>query len=280
MIVQRVITAVILILVATLVVLFAPAQLFAVLTATLCLGATWEWSQLAGLVSPFARAVAVVVLTALFILLWWLRNPVLWLLLLLAGTAWWLLACAWLRHISFGAAPTRENRRLKLLAGVFVIVPAWIAIQELHNNHCLHHNVLWILLVLFTIWGADTAAYFSGRRFGRRKLAPQISPGKTWAGAYAGVPGGMAISVLSGYCLLGLRGWPLLGLMLLGLLTAVASIVGDLLESLLKRHARQKDSGSLIPGHGGLLDRLDSLFAALPIFTLGLLILQHCKVIS
>jgi len=131
---------------------------------------------------------------------------------------------------------------------------------------------LWTLLALVIVWVADIGAYFSGRSFGKRKLAPQISPGKTWAGAYGALVSGVLVTTLGGW-LLDVRGAQLLALGLLAAITVGASIVGDLLESLMKRHAQVKDSGTMIPGHGGLMDRLDSVFAALPVFAAGLLLL-------
>ena len=122
------------------------------------------------------------------------------------------------------------------------------------------------------MWAADIGAYFSGRAFGKRKLAPQISPGKTWAGAYGALVAGVLVAGIGGW-LLDVRGAQLVALALLATVTVAVSIVGDLIESLMKRHAQVKDSGSIFPGHGGLMDRLDSVFAALPVFAAGLLLL-------
>ena len=127
----------------------------------------------------------------------------------------------------------------------------------------------WLVLAAMAIvWIADTAAYFAGRAFGRRKLAPLVSPGKTWEGVF----GGLAASVLLAALVLPLLGlsWSSLpALALLTLATAAISVVGDLFESLMKRHSGVKDSGAIFPGHGGLMDRLDSLLAALPVFVVG-----------
>jgi phosphatidate cytidylyltransferase len=149
---------------------------------------------------------------------------------------------------------------------LFVILPAWTALMMIHGSE--PHGHWWTLLALFIVWAADIGAYFSGRFLGRRKLAPQISPGKTWAGVYGALVAG-ALVVAAGGWLLGVRGAQLAGLVLVALVTVAASIVGDLVESLMKRHARVKDSGRMFPGHGGLMDRLDSVFAALPVFALG-----------
>ncbi|WP_329742800.1 phosphatidate cytidylyltransferase [Dyella sp. A6] len=271
MLIQRIITAVILAPLAILIVLLSPEKVFAAAAAAAFIGAGWEWTRLAGLRTTGPRLAVLAVQAALFAALWHLRSPALWSLLLVAGVMWWLLACVWLRHFAFGAAPTTENRNIKLLAGAFVIIPAWVALLRVHgDNH--PHGHLWTLLALCTVWAADIGAYFSGRQFGRRKLAPQISPGKTWAGAWGALVAGMLVMLVGGW-LLGVRDARLIGLAVLALLVVAVSIVGDLLESLMKRHAQVKDSGALFPGHGGLLDRFDSVFAAMPLFALGLLLL-------
>lgn len=268
MLLQRVLTALLLAPLVIVLVTFAPTGLFATVVTITFLAALWEWATLSGLKS-YAWRSALLVLTALaFGALWLLRASPLGNWVLAAGVAWWLLVCVWLRHFAFGAAPTRENIARKLLAGWCVMLPAWMALVSVHAQVPEGH--WWTLLALLIVWAADIGAYFSGRTFGKRKLAPQISPGKTWAGAWGALVAG-ALVMLVGAWWLDVRGKQLLGLLLLALLTVAISIVGDLLESLMKRHAKVKDSGTLFPGHGGLLDRLDSVFAALPVFALGLL---------
>lgn len=134
------------------------------------------------------------------------------------------------------------------------------------------HGPLLVLSLLLLIWGADIAAYFAGRRWGRAKLAPVLSPGKTWVGCYAALVTGGCVGL--GVALwLGVELGQGLALVSICVLTAAVSIVGDLFESLLKRHRGLKDSGQLLPGHGGMLDRIDSMIAAAPVFTLGLWVL-------
>ena len=268
MLTQRVIATAILVPIVVMTVVLASDRLFALISALIFMGAGWEWASLVGLKSTATRSAMPILLGCLFMLIWHLHNITTSLLLPMTGAVWWLLSCFWLHHNSFGAASSRTNCCLKILVGAWVIVPAWGALIQIHHQH----GWRWILLFLFTIWTADTAAYFSGRRFGRHKLAPQISPGKTWAGVW-GALGAGAMIMGTGAWLLEVRGMTWYGLIMFALLTISASIVGDLLESLIKRQASVKDSGSLIPGHGGLLDRLDSLFAAAPIFALGLRVL-------
>lgn len=179
----------------------------------------------------------------------------------LAAVFWLLIAPFWLfRHWSI-----RSNDLLGYGMGWLLIIPTWAAMAYLHERSP------WLLLAAMAmVWVADSAAYFAGRALGRRKLAPTISPGKTWEGAagallgvmvYGGILLGVAGDAASGFPV-----WPW-GPALLFLLTAI-SIVGDLFESLIKRQAEVKDSGQLLPGHGGILDRIDSLTSTLPVVAL------------
>lgn len=271
MLLQRTLTALLLAPLTALLILLPPSGLFAALVAIAFGGAAWEWARLCAVHSNLARGGFAAVFLAACAALWWVRDTAqLWLLLIVLGVLWWLCSLVWMRAYTFAAAPNRDNRLLKLLVGLLLLVPAWLALASIHGSRPDGH--WWTLLTLMIVWAADTGAYFSGRFFGQRKLAPRISPGKTWAGVYGALAGGVLVAVLGGW-LLHVRGPQLLGLGALGLLTVAASIVGDLFESLMKRHAQIKDSGTLFPGHGGLLDRLDSVFAALPVFALGKLLL-------
>ncbi|HEX8777080.1 MAG TPA: phosphatidate cytidylyltransferase [Rhodanobacter sp.] len=270
MLFQRFITALLLAPLAVAIILLLPTPWLAAVGAVVFLGALEEWARLAGVRQAAMRIALLAAALVLFALLWSVHAGLPGTLLLALGVAWWALACLWLRHFAYGAAPTPENRARKLLAGAFVVFPAWIAVIALHGRE--PHGRWWMLLALLIVWAADIGAYFSGRRFGKRKLAPQISPGKTRAGAYGALVAGTLVCLLGGW-LLGVRGATLAGLAVLAVLTVATSIVGDLLESLMKRHAQVKDSGNIFPGHGGLLDRLDSVFAALPVFALGLWLL-------
>lgn len=270
MLLQRTITALLLAPLVIGLILFAPTWLFAPIVAIAFLAAMWEWTRLSGLKPTLPRA-ALLALTVLLLVLCWVgRDTAWWSGLIVLGVIWWIVVGQWLRHFAFGAAPTRENCVMKLGAGLLVIVPAWVAVVAIHGTG--DHGHWWTLVALFIVWAADIGAYFSGSAFGRRKLAPTISPGKTWAGVYGAFVAGAAVAVVSGV-LLGVSGGKLFGLLVLSALTVVASIVGDLLESLMKRHAAVKDSGHLFPGHGGMLDRLDSVFAAMPVFAAGKLLL-------
>lgn len=270
MLLQRTLTALLLAPLVIGLILLTPNWLFAPIVAIAFLAAMWEWTRLSGLKETLPRGALLTFTGVLFVLCWLARDTLWWPLLIGIGVAWWIVVGQWLRHFAFGAAPTRENCLLKLGAGLLVIVPAWVAVVALHGAG--DHGQWWTLLALFVVWAADIGAYFSGRLFGRRKLAPTISPGKTWAGVYGALVAG-ALVTYAGGVLLGVSGGKLAGLLVVSLVTVIASVVGDLLESLMKRHAAVKDSGNLFPGHGGMLDRLDSVFAALPVFVAGKLLL-------
>jgi phosphatidate cytidylyltransferase len=271
----RIIAALVMLPAAVLGVLFLPSNLLAAAIAVLMIMGLWEWSALAGLQQRVARAAYILGNALLLAALAWSAGPLLVPLKLvaLAGVVFWLLVPLWLMRFDFASRDSVFARVLKLACGSACVLPAWSAIYWLHHGasgigHSAAQGPAWTLFVLAIIWAADSGAYFAGSRWGRRKLAPRISPGKSWEGLFGGL---FAAALLAAIALpwLGLR-WPQLPqLVLLTVITVLISVVGDLFESLIKRHAGAKDSSDLIPGHGGMLDRIDSLLAALPVFVLG-----------
>ena len=178
------------------------------------------------------------------------------------GTVWWILAGVWLSGVrARDRAPGPVPAGLGVVGGCCVLVPAWSALVWLHAQP---DGVALILLLFALIWAADIGAYLTGRRFGRRKLAPAISPGKTVEGLLGGLV--LALVVALSVPLWLPQDSLLPGLLPLALITVCASVIGDLLESAAKRAHGVKDSGWLLPGHGGVLDRVDSLTAAAPVF--------------
>lgn len=263
---KRILTALVLLPIAVGIVLLAPLPWFASIVALAFALAVWEWTTLCGVAAGWLRASVVVLFVAICASLWLIRDTWIWWLVIALGVAWWAVALGWFRHVAFGAAPLMRNVVIKLLAGGFVVIPAWVAAVQLHGDP--DHGPYWVLFMLVLIWAADSFAYLAGSRWGRTKLAPRISPGKTIAGVRGALLGAGLIAVLGGW-LLGETGWSWVLLVMLAIVTIAVSIVGDLFESLMKRQANVKDSGSLFPGHGGLLDRLDSVFAAFPMFVAG-----------
>jgi phosphatidate cytidylyltransferase len=239
--------------------------------------AVLEWAALSGVrrdgVAATAGYVAVAaVLTALVV---WQRDTALPWAFVVGTCAWWLFMLRWIARYPVGFDATHPPRWLKAGAGLLVIPGTIAAVTLLHGAPREaadpEHFGAWRLLFAFAlVWAADVGAYFAGRSFGRRKLAPQVSPGKTWEGAYGGLAFSLIIAAVAGIWLFRLQGMAWLPFLLLSLAVVLLSIVGDLGESLLKRQAGAKDSGTLLPGHGGMLDRIDSLLAAVPAMALGL----------
>lgn len=252
---RRVATAIVAAPAAVALILYAPSDAIAlVLGALLAVGAL-EWAQLAGCTNPLRPWMYALGLTGLTALAWNFAFdlPPVARALLGAGLLWWAFAALWIaRRWTLG-------RGAKLAIGPLVLVPAWFAVVALHQQP---DGPALVLLLLLIIWGADVGAFFAGHAFGRRKLAPEVSPGKTWEGVWGGCALG-AVVAAAGAAVIGLDPARTVAI---GVLTVAVSVVGDLTESLLKRQAGVKDSGTLLPGHGGVLDRLDSLFAAAPVF--------------
>ncbi len=252
-------------------ILFLPTPWLALLAAVLFLGGLWEWLRLSEVEDTLARTLLLALNLLLMVAMVWASRTasggslVLFQVAAMIGVAWWLLAALWLRAYDFGSDHDTGARVAKLAAGTFAVIPAWCALVLIHAQHPNGH--IWLLTALAIVWAADTGAYFAGRRFGRRKLSPRISPNKTVEGLAGGAVAGVLVGVAGG-ALAGAGAAKLPAVALCALVVVLFSVVGDLFESLLKRHAGVKDSGDLIPGHGGLLDRMDSVLAALPAFVL------------
>ena len=252
---QRVTTAVIALAVLAIVLFVLPPFYAEVVIALVILAAAWEWSGFLGSKSPATRIFYVIFVAALMaaVGMVWPDGVE---RILQVAIVWWLLALVWTFIF-----PTAIPVFLRWICGALVLVPLWAALVKLYQV-----TPSLLLFVLLIVWAADIGAYFVGKQFGRVKLAPSISPGKTWEG----VIGGLALVVLLA---VGRSFWPgndLAVIIPFCLAVASISIVGDLTVSMFKRTAGLKDSGTLFPGHGGVLDRVDSVAAAAPLFALGL----------
>ena len=226
------------------------------LCALIVAAGSYEWARLC----QFGKAPAWLYASALagaFGVIFVLGRPLALIVIVAATFFWVIVAPLWLAR---GVAT--QHRPALIAAGVVVLVPAGYALAVLEARQ--------VLAALILVWIADTAAYFVGGKWGRRKLAPTISPGKTWEGVWGAVAAAVAYAIICGTFLLGPVGW--LALAVTAVLLAAISIVGDLFESAAKRQAGVKDSGALLPGHGGIMDRIDSATAVLPVAALLLMI--------
>jgi phosphatidate cytidylyltransferase len=260
---KRVTTAVVLAAALLIILLWLPPWATVVVITVMLLAGAWEWSAFLR-VSTAARRLLYVALVALLLPLAWHvsalqggRD-----LILLAAALWWVTAFMWIVF-----APGRVTPWAAGIAGVLALVPAWLALVWLRYTPPPHGQ--WVLFTLILVWVADIGAFFAGRRFGRIRLAPEVSPGKTWEGAL----GGVAVSALVAIAGSGWFGVAPAFFVPLCLIAVAFSVVGDLTESLLKRFAGMKDSGTLFPGHGGVMDRIDSVTSAAPVLFFGLVAL-------
>lgn len=250
----RIVTAVILLLIFGAVLFVVPSVVALLVVGLLVLAGAWEWSgflQLgttAGRISYVALIVGVIAVMSFVI-----PEQIEW--LLIAACGWWLVAFVWTFFF-----PTPIPVALRWACGVLVLVPLFMALQSLYQL-----DPVLLLFSLLIVWAADIGAYFVGRKFGRVKLAPSISPGKTWEGVFGGLAAVVVLTLVWAH----FRELGVAVLLPFCLGVAALSIVGDLTVSMFKRTAGVKDSGKLFPGHGGVLDRIDSVSAAAPLFVVG-----------
>lgn len=268
---QRILTALVLAAVLFAALIAEPVWIWAVFVSIMIVLGWREWVRLAGRswsepLVWFATAALVIVAFLVFRL--GFSLPI-----IVAAAVMWLLMVVYLFYESADTSVWLWRPLSKLLTGVWVLAFAWWGLIWLRQQD---NGVWWILGFLMVIWLADTGAYFAGKRFGKRKLAPQVSPGKTFAGLY----GGMIATGLYAFIISLLLPFPVSGMLivLMAIVIGVLSVGGDLFESVLKRQSGLKDSGALLPGHGGVLDRVDSLLAALPFMLLAYALLNPAVV--
>lgn len=266
---QRILTAVVLAPLAIWGTLALDAALFAAIVGAIVVLAAWEWGRLAGLTGPLRGAYAALaglLLVALYPALSGFASARFALIVL--ALIWWCAAFVWVLRFPANAEFWTRGRLAPAVAGLLVLIPAWAALVGLR----IGAGPGFVLVLMFLVWGADVGAFFAGRRWGRHKLAPRVSPGKTWEGLFGALGTAVVVALVAGELLRipGSRWAVFLGLCLV---TVATSVLGDLMESMFKRLAHVKDSSGLLPGHGGVLDRIDSVTAAAPMFALGIALL-------
>lgn len=256
---QRIITALILLPIALCGFFLLEGSAFALFIGLVVTLGGWEWARLAGFNGQSMRVAYAAAVALMLFVMHLLPGLAPW--ILGASVLWWGIA-TYLVLTYPRSSDHWASAACKLVIGLLILLPAWQGLvlikQEPLGN--------WLIMaVMVLVWGADIGAYFSGRAFGRRKLAPLVSPGKSWEGVYGGLALSLIITVLVGF----FRDWTVAELFkgLIGAaLIVFISVVGDLTESMFKRQSGIKDSSNLLPGHGGVLDRIDSLTAAIPVF--------------
>lgn len=254
---------------------FLPIEQFAYFIGFIVTVAAWEWANLAGYTSQVVRlgysavVAATVAVTGYFMA----QVEALSTVVLSVGAVWWLFACFLITQYPKKVA-LWQAKPIRAVLGFLVLVPMWVGFMTLKSQE---HSSLVIVYVMLLIWGADTGAYFAGKTWGKAKLAPNVSPGKSWAGFWGGLATTGLIAVIF---LLSVDYWlrPVTAndftlLVFMTVITAVISVMGDLLESMMKRHRGIKDSSQLLPGHGGVLDRIDSMASAVTVFAFLMLLL-------
>lgn len=264
MIKQRVITALVLAPALVALLLFAPSDVVAVVFAAVILTGGWEWSVIAvgddhkvlrlGYVAAIATGLVAAALIEIPLNLY-----------LLVSMLWWATALVIIVVFQRSAGQVSLGKTLKGVACFLILLPSWLLLVRLHRFENGHYLLLLLFLV---IWAADTGAYFAGRWRGKTKLAFYVSPGKTVEGLIGGLIAAGIVAWAGGY-FLGQRS-DVIVLTVVGVVSAAMSVIGDLVESYYKRLAGVKDSGSVFPGHGGVMDRIDSLTAAAPVYVGGL----------
>ncbi|RYY74030.1 MAG: phosphatidate cytidylyltransferase [Gammaproteobacteria bacterium] len=270
---QRVITAVILTIVFLAALFGLSATYFPIFIGVVVLIGAWEWANLSSFAALWQRSIYTLLIAAvLFVLSRYLGlfeagpslNVHLIKIILLIACGWWALALLLVQGYP-SSAILWGNKIVRLLMGVLVLIPTWLALIYVHSQP---QGAWLVVIIACTVAAADIGGYFAGRKFGKHKLAPAVSPGKTWEGFVGGQLASLLLASLVAY-FTGSN----IGLVLAVIVpTSLFSVLGDLVESMVKRHAGVKDSGVILPGHGGILDRVDSITAAAPVFALAVLI--------
>jgi len=278
---QRIITAVILAPLAISAIFYLPLDKFAALFMAVMAIGSWEWGPLMGFANK-RRRLAFVIATILLISALWYTLPLLQLwsangelhssvsLVLWIAVAWWMLSATltflYPRYSTFWSS----HRSIRGVFGWLTLIPTWLAFMVLRSNDYIqdeYHGAQLIMFLFLMVWSADIGAYFVGKSIGKHKLLPNVSPGKTLEGFIGGVVCACVFITIAGYSLQWQMQQFTLAIIVTAIITTV-SVLGDLNESMFKRQAGIKDSGSILPGHGGILDRIDSLTATAPVYAL------------
>ncbi|MFQ6021167.1 MAG: phosphatidate cytidylyltransferase [Acidiferrobacterales bacterium] len=266
---QRVLTALFLLLLVIAAMVYLPSLWLAVVFGAFILFAGWEWAALSGFSATAPRLVYIVALGLGGAIGFWTieRLPNATLVVLIVAICWWIWAFFDLVRHPRAATGVFGSTTGKLFAGMLVLLPPWLAVIYLHRTDSMSPAVM--LFLFAVVWIADTSAYFVGRAWGKTRLAPGVSPGKTVEGLVGALAAVIVVAYFCGTMIWKLQARMLFTWVVVAVLALFFSVLGDLVESKVKRLADMKDSGNWLPGHGGVLDRIDALTAAAPTFALG-----------
>jgi len=242
--------------------------LFVLLLVTM---GAWEWSAFAGWNHKSSRSIFTALSAALYSSILWFNHIEINQAVILISLVWWLLCIPLLISFPFKQSHLLQKKLIKAIVGILLLLATLISMVMIRNNP--NYGSEYILYLIFIIWFADSGAYFAGRSLGKNKLIPNVSPGKTWEGVVGAIVVTFIVSIASLY-ILDIPSSDSILFIIVTFVTVVYSIVGDLSESMFKRMENIKDSGNILPGHGGILDRIDSMMSAFPIFFAGLWLME------
>ena len=257
--------------------IYLPSSWLGVVLGIFILVGAWEWAALSGLQALPHRIAYVVLLGTMAgmtsVGIW--RFPALAIAIAAVAAIWWIWAFFDLVRRAEGSSGMFHSVIGRLVGGAFVLIPAWFAAVYLHRIDPISPAILLFFFAL--VWVADTSAYFVGKRWGKTSLAPRVSPGKTVEGLFGALVAVILLAYFCGAMIWELQALNLFAWVVVAVCASLFSVLGDLVESKLKRLAGAKDSGHWLPGHGGVLDRIDAITAAAPVFALGWALLQGMK---
>lgn len=272
MLIHRILAAIVLIPLVVAVLFFVPLPVFSFTIILVCGLAAWEWTQFLHISKKYLKLIFSFSTVILLCILYLVPDSIefkmnLYSIILFLSIIWWLIALFLVSSYPVTTKYWCNSIFIKLLFAFFTLAPFFISMVELraiNYNSNSYTGAIWLLYVFVLVWATDTGAYFVGRSFGKRKLAAKVSPGKTIEGFIGGISVAIVISLIA--YMLNMFDMTFSTFFISSLLAILVSVLGDLTESMFKREANIKDSGHLIPGHGGILDRIDSLTAAVPVF--------------
>lgn len=263
---HRLLTIIILIPIIIIAIWYLPMPWFAFLIGIVVIISAWEWSTLMGLQKKISRAVYTLIIISAVVITYYL--PIRW--VLFSALLAWIWAAFAIVNYAVGRSPLGlQYIFLKGLMGVFALVPSWLAINVIRETL---GGPFWLFFAFMLVWATDTGGYLAGKKWGTHSLAKRVSPNKTWEGFLGGIVLSLIVAIIVSL-IFHTPPYRIFLICVLAFAVALFAVLGDLLESMLKREIGVKDSGTLLPGHGGILDRVDSIMAALPIFALGSLLL-------